>query len=488
MRTLPMTRSSSSSLLAWGLCGVLAASGCQLFDTRGSEGTKKGGPGADLYVGTRSSAVRLGLQHFNGCAILATGEPMGNGDAPVPPSTCVRHPTQEPVPATATPEPMSLLTDTDYFLGQIALMDELSNAHLDPQNPTPALTWITQQSRFKGLDWTGLSTTRDETLPSEGGTAGVYERRVTFGNAAWEQSTDDSFLVELLDSDGVVRDSQSYGRLDFLAENATAGHTKIGWWFNNNGAPQFPGDLAYHPPPPPPPGAPPIGPFSSQTFVRIERTVSTHPSKTFSVPFGLSGDGALRVTWSLLPSQPFHFPVRFVSKDSLASTCFQPDGTPTPCSFGLVPDATFSSPANGAFYVPGEGFDITVAAKDGAGNLLHPPDRLPSWNDYYQGKANGLLYLNLFVLLTTGELDSVAGMALAGPLQEMRFYYEMGKSPWLHTADFMTGGFTDSGNSFLVFPTGAAAVGVLPGGRDAPIPTRYHFQVPTDAKPGTYVL
>src|SRR4051812_8738155 len=100
-----------------GLLGLTSVR-CQVFDTRGSESTPGRGPTSfDPYVGARSAAVRLGLQFFDGCAIYATGEPVGRGNSPVPyPDSCQRHPSQEPVPASATPQPMPLLTNTDYFL------------------------------------------------------------------------------------------------------------------------------------------------------------------------------------------------------------------------------------------------------------------------------------------------------------------------------------------------------------------------------------
>ncbi len=465
---------------------LLAAAGCGLFDTRGAN-TGSGPSNFDPYVGARSPAVRLGLQHFKGCATYATGEPVGKGAADIPyPANCPRHPAQERVPATDTPQPMPLLTEADYFLGQIALTDELTDAHLDPKNPGAATGWITTQSLFKNLDWSGLGTTSDTTEPLEGSTPGIYARRVFFGNSAWQQDRADFFFVEVLDGANAVRAQQTYSRSDFLAENATAGHTKVFWTISNIGAPEFPGDVAIHPPTAAPPGAPPNGPVTSQTMVRMERAISTDPGKTFRIPAGVTGDGAIRVTWSALPDAPFYFPVRFVSSETLPADCFRDDGSRVACTFGVVPQATFSTPQNGTHYVPGEAFDVTVAARDGAGNLLHPPGNLPSWNDYFVGKANGLIYLNLFPLGVIGELDSVAGLALSGPLQDLRFYYDLGKPTFLLTADFMTSGFPDQGTSFLPFPTGAAAVGVLPGGRDAPIPTRYRFRVPDTAPAGTY--
>ncbi|MBX7096694.1 MAG: hypothetical protein K1X89_03190 [Myxococcaceae bacterium] len=475
---------------AWvSLVVVAALSGCQLFDTRAQEGSTRRGPkGFDPYVGGKSGAVRLGLQMFKGCAILATGEPLGKGSAKLDyPDSCPRHPLLPPVPATPTPEPMPIMTGTDYFLGQLALVDEVEGLHDDPSQPAAPAEWITRKSLFNDLDWRGLGVQHDDFLEAGGSPLGTYEKRVTYGGANWMNALDDEFLVELVDGDGNVRSSQSYRRLDFLAQNPIAQHTRVTWSISPVGAPKFPGDLTLHQAPAGGPNDAPVGPPTSTTMVRIELATQAHPEKVVNVPAGLSGDGAFRVSWSQLPNRTFLFPVRFTAPETLPPSCYGADDTKVPCTFGIQPKVTFSTPANGEFYVPGESFEVTAAALDGAGNRLHPADALPSWNEYARGQSNGLMYFNLFPLVAYGEVDSIAGLALTGPTQNMRFSYTRGGRDQLFLADFALGG-ADSGRAMVVFPTPAAAVGALVGGRDAPVPTHYRFTVPADAPAGTYLV
>jgi hypothetical protein len=452
------------------LCLPLLAllSGCQLFDTLGSENGRLQKTAPHPYQGRSGGSIRLALQSFNGCAIHPTGEPVGKGSAPVSyPDACPRHPTQEATPATPTPAPLPLLRGTRYFLGQLALVEQVNNLHLDPTRPSEVLAWM-KAGRFKNLDWSEAAITSDRTVNAERGNGAAYTRELQFGDAAWQRN-DDSIKLELLGPDGEPRAEINYARADFLAENALSGHTRLSWTFNNIAAPAFPGEQVVR--------AAPAMTIATQTLLRIERAISTQPEKTFQVPADLSGDGAIRITWSQLPEEPFHFPVRFL--ESTGETCFTDEGEPAACTFGLQPGVTFSPPENGLFYVPGERFEVTLAARDGEGHLLHPPATLPSWNAYFRGESNGLLYLNSFVLGAYGELDSVSALAIAGPLQQMRFGYQRGASPYLQTGAFQT---PPGGGSSQGLASSAAATRNVAG------TTTRAFTVPLDAPPGTYVL
>lgn len=478
------------------LCTLLlvGASSCNLVNTSDTENTLGRGPKAfDPYTGPASGAIRLGLQVVNGCAILATGEPVSKGGANIPYpdyATCPFPTGDVPLPAQPTP-PMALLSSTKYFLNQITLMEFATNLHTDPQNPSAALTWLRTQTRFKNLDWTGVGISADVWQPSEESLApGYFLHRVTFDNAKWMLSTDDTFKVEVLDTAGAVRESMEYSRSDFLASNTISGHNLFAWENNNIGAPLFPGDLTIHDGPPPPPGFFPPNPVVFRSIGRFDIVGSTHPTKTFTIPVGLKGDGAIRLTWSLMPNDPFYIPVRYLDPAALPPDCYS--GTdPTkrvPCTFGLQPSAVLSPPKNGKFYVPGESFQATLAIKDGAGNLLHPPDQFPSWNDFVYNRANGFLYGAFYHFDVLHERDIISLVNVAGPRQEMRPYYELGgASFWRAPSDqFIKIGNGNIGYNPIV-PV-AAIAGALPGGRDVHPPTTFNYTLPTDAKPGTYNL
>jgi hypothetical protein len=452
---------------------------CNLFNTEDAENAQGRGPKAfDPYAGSASGALRLGLQYLNGCAILATGEPVGKGAANIPyPANCARYDYQDPVPPVDPAPPMPLLAGATYFLNQITLMDYVQNLHKDPRNMAEVATWMTTNTRFAALDWRNLSVISDEfqnTQESLG--PDIYDHWVYFGNANWQLVKDDTFLLEVLDVDGRVRQSQVYEHSDFLAETPRSGHTQLTWINGSIGRPEFPGDLEIHPAPDPGINNPPLSATSYRTKVRIEHVTSTHPTKSFKLDPGLFGDGAIRLTWSQMPFDPFYFPVTFIRQQDLPPTCYKPGDTmPTvACDFGLVPEVTMIPPKNGKFYVPGEELQFRLAVKDGSGNYLHAPDRLPSYNDFLRQQSNGLLYFSFFHLNLLNEADIVTQFNLSGPRQNARPVYELAD-----TKSFYQG-------VFQYFNTDLMAANAVPGLRDAPIPVGTTVILPLDAQPGTY--
>ncbi len=473
---------------------LLALSSCSFFDTQGAEtGISRGAKAFDPYAGPASGAIRLGLQQFNGCAILATGERLAKGSANIPyPDSCATAP---PFPGQPAPTPggatLTLVSGTTYFLGQFAVTNMVLDAHKDPADSAAPVRWMRAAPDFAMLDWTGFGLVNDDIMASGASQAPwAFDRQVMFGGAAWQRETDDTFLLEVLDAEANVRQQISYTRRDFFVQNPIGGHTQTIWRYGPFGPPRFPGDLVPQPIPPPPPAFPPPGPLSSSTSVRFEMHGTTHPEKTFKLSSELAGAGALRVTWSLRPSQPFYFPVSFVQADTLAETCFagDDDSRKVPCDFGLAPEVRFTPPADGEAYAPGERFEVTLAVRDGSGNRLHPRDRFFTYNEQQRGDSNGLLYFSPFAL-TTGERDTIMGMVLAGPLQQMRPFYELKKDTFLMLQDFVEGSTTDTvGTGFDIIPNVLSVVGVVPGGADLAPPTTRRFRVPENAPPGTYVV
>lgn len=148
---------------------VASSTGCNLFETTNAENAAGRGPKAfDPYAGSASGALRLGLQMFNNCAILATGEPVGKGAANIPyPETCgkpgeTRHFALPPVPPVNPAPPMPLLAGATYFLNQITLEEAATNLHTTPGDTAAVANWMKTQTRFAGLDWANLGVVRDE--------------------------------------------------------------------------------------------------------------------------------------------------------------------------------------------------------------------------------------------------------------------------------------------------------------------------------------
>jgi len=105
--------------------------GCGLFDTEDSENAAGRGPKAfDPYAGAASGAIRLGLQMFNGCGVLATGEAVGKGGANISyPATCPRVEYQDPVPPVDPAPPLSLEAGATYFLNQVTITEAVKDMY-----------------------------------------------------------------------------------------------------------------------------------------------------------------------------------------------------------------------------------------------------------------------------------------------------------------------------------------------------------------------
>ncbi|OJT18528.1 hypothetical protein BO221_41485 [Archangium sp. Cb G35] len=460
---------------------VALVASCDLFNVEDSEGTRgRGAKAFDPYSSSASGAISLSLMAFNGCAILPNGEPVTRGD--LDPAT-FPYPDQCEFlndgffglgPSRPPSARLTLVRNSLYFLRELSLMDALVNsAHMNFADKQAPATWMRKHSRFKSLDWSGLTVGR-ENWKSLG--FGSFQREVFYENAAWMLSNDDTLKVEVIDAGGTIRTTQTYGRQEFLAENPVTGRTRASWMTTGVGAPRFPGDTE------PQPGS--YNPPVYHTGVKVSFANSTNPFKTFRTP-DISGEGAIRVTWSLMPDEPFLFPVTFVSEQDRESTCYEldADGLATdkavPCGFGLEQQLRINKPGNGKYFLPGDTLDLLVSLQDGDGHGLHPRDLMPSWNDFMGGSSNGLGYFNDRMLLNFRDTSSTeSGFKVVGPLQDLKTVYGTYSLPYFS--------YPVSGEpQFYVTPGMPDA---FPGYAAAKQPTRYSVKLSDDAKPGTYMV
>ncbi|KFE68357.1 hypothetical protein [Hyalangium minutum] len=479
----PVSLSVWPRLLACAL--LLPALACNLLDVSSTENLADG-RGArvfDPYQSSNSGAIRLSLQWYNGCAVIPTGQvvPKNSADIDYPadyPDDCPSSIAIDGVPPYAPPGKITLVTNTNYFFNQFTVTDTRVNLHTNSKALSEPLNWITKESRFKSLDWSGVGLVNDDWV-YQVGVPGVsqdrWHRIVNFENAAWRRATGDTFKVEILDSEGTVRGTPvEYSRAEFLVSTPYAGHSHFGWRMENVLPPRFPGDLETHALPEIP-GYPPQAPVF-RTTARLDIVGSTNPFKTFRVP-DLQGEGAVRVTWSQMPNEPFYFPVTFVAPQDLPVTCFAEDGTTSAqCGFGVDPNLRIVAPTNGKYFEPGEVMNLFIDVRDTNGKRLHTPDMLPSGVAAVSNQSNGLLYPSLPYIERTLELDMIPIVNIAGPIHKL-----INRSNPKEPAQYFTNGYSYSTPSeTATTPLNSAEFG-------QEWATRVGTQLPPNAEPGTYV-
>ncbi len=419
-----------------------------------------------------AAPLRLALESVNGCAVLPSGDTVSRGKVAIPyPSKCESLDDEAYAPAPPKAR-LELAPDRTYVLNQVTLVHQVVGKHQSLTDVQAPLKWMTTQSRFKRLDWKGAAVAHDDwTFVNP--RFNLWQREVFYGGAAWMQQKDDTFLVELLDGAGAVRSQARYRRADFWSESPITGHTRVSWRVYGIPPPTPPGTKA-------PPGEP-VQPSSFITTVRVDLAGALDPSLTVSTQ-GLKGDGAVRVTWSALPKEPFYFPFTVVDPAQAEPTCFK-GGAKVRCDFGLAPDIALRPPAGGKrHYAPGEELLFDFKVRDGAGSLIHSEERFASYTDFFAGKANGILYYRTG-LQRANDLNYMTLYKIIGPLQDVAGTVDSSGPSRYYQFPPQLGG--DHAEGEMVSP--AAAMNSPPGLVDVAWPTRYPLVLPKDAKPGTYL-
>ncbi|MDY7229629.1 hypothetical protein [Hyalangium rubrum] len=472
------------NLLTGALCALfLSTLGCNLLDVTDPENaTGRGARAFDPYQSSNSGAIRLSLQMYNGCASMPNGQVVmkNTGVMPGYPETC-----ESPVeidgqpPRNLPPGKLQIITNTDYFLNQLTVMDVRVNLHNDPTRLGEVVSWLRNESRFKKLDWRNVGQVDDEWLFFEGtpgATQDYWSRRVYFDNANWRNVKDDAFIIEVLDRDGTVKAKERYLRSEFIANTPSAGHSRFAWHLERVLPPAFPGDTSIRPLPVIP-GFPPEPPLT-RSVARLDFVGSTNPFKTFRIPADLVGDGSIRVTWTQMEDDPFYFPVEFVTAQGAASTCYDANNNEVRCGFGIDPHLKMVAPSGPeGYYKPGDTLDWFVDLRDDQGNRLHKPDELPSGMDVLTDKANGLLYMNIPYYERTTEVDSIPLITFAGPLNKMRTRGNPKVREHYYSPDILPYSIV---NETATAPLNTAEITQKWG-------TRYRSTLPTNVEAGTYV-
>jgi len=170
----------------------------------------------------------------------------------------------------------------------------------------------------------------------------------------------------------------------------------------------------------------------------------------------------------------------------------------TPYRHGFEPQLEIvTTPANGQFFVPGEGFDFRVTYRDASGNRLNPPGSLPSYAEFTGDQIDsGVRYydgfrqvLTVYYALKHREGNNI--WAFTGPTSKLKTSGHV-----VPLSDFFTLAFTQIPMATIPEDGYTSVFNLVPNPAyelDPFLSTQrpsdiVHVTVPTDAQPGTYML
>jgi hypothetical protein len=397
----------------------------------------------------------------------------GHGDPPPEPraATALASTTATPIGLAIEVEngvakPISVRAGQTFYLNQIDIRSFL-NTTVDE-----GVAGLARQGDFASLVWAGIREV-DEAPIILGNADGTFTRRRYFRFASW-MDVQNTFSVQQVDAHGHATAppvSVSSG-LEFFPQDSDDyfdRRFRAIQWLNNC---QTQSDCT--------------GATSFQEEALVELRYAQHPEKTFVIQPATT---ALQVSWSLHGGAPYSVPVTQVASPAY--------------DYGFSIDIQPLTPPNrDGTYSPGSDITFQATLRDGAGNRLHPPGAMPTYNEVIFG-ANpaGIQYYRAFFDPTTTyyrrkhrERNMI--VEFLGPAQNAQPIRHLAPlSEFLAPPDVQDiANFTDDGvyAQFKLFPTShdlfGGAFDPAHAAWNNPVSDTWTNHVPTDAVPGTYFV
>jgi hypothetical protein len=228
------------------------------------------------------------------------------------------------------------------------------------------------------------------------------------------------------------------------------------------------------------------GATSFEEEALVELRYAMHPEHTFTLH---PATAALRLRWSWR-SQPYTIPVTQVASPSFA--------------YGFAIDVEpVTAPRSDGTYAPGSDIEFRITLRDGAGNRLHPPGALPTYNEVAFGANEpGIQYYRAFFDPTTTywrrkHRERMLMAELLGPAQNaqaIRTIIDLDKfiDPAIDVQTTATLAVDGVHAEFRTFPTShdlfGGAFDPAHAGWAAPVPDTWTHTVPANAPAGTYYM
>lgn len=319
---------------------------------------------------------------------------------------------------------------------------------------------------FQALDWGGVSLA-DQAVVEQQNADGTWIRRRFYREAEWMDQPS-AFLIEQLDAQG-----NPSGAPLTVDTGLADKRTPIDSFFVRRlRAIQWTYDCATTS------DCSSATKFGEEALVELRDANGSHPNVVLG-----AATTQLRVRWSLRWNTPWTISVQQVQNPKY-DYGFQVDLDPV------------TAPRNDGTYAPGQQITFRVTLRDGAGNRLHAPGQLPTYEQYLEGVDSGIQYYRFFqepyaTYYRRKHREHHLLVGLSGPAQDIQPIHTI--TDIFADTDFQTNAVVTalpSRDGFFATASEIPSFGTLLGGPPAwtnAVADTVSFNVPSDAKPGTYV-
>lgn len=356
--------------------------------------------------------------------------------------------------------PLTLRAGQRFYINQIDIRTE--NLGVTADQGVASLDLI---GDFANLDWRGVSL-RDTSFAGQN-MDGTFTRRRFYRDAPWMERSSQILLWQvdsngrLLDLPAIVnigRDDRGAIWDDFFVRRLRA----IQWTYDCGGPQNCDGAQN----------------FSEEALLEVRH--SRHPERTFKIHPRAS---AFKLMWTLQGGRSYTIPVTQQAAPTYAYG-FQMDVKP------------ITPPRSNGTYAPGTNLEFQITLRDGEGKRLHPEGSLPTFNQVMFGTATaetGITYWNGFAervvtYYRRKHKERMFASMIIGPAQDVkpiRSYLELEDfvgGPVFETSNYDTEGVFSRARGFPAFNE------IFTNQWDIPQSDRFTFQLPNDARSGTYYI
>ncbi len=372
----------------------------------------------------------------------------------------------------ATPEaPVGLALDIENGVGQPLAVRAGQRFFVDQIDIRATLTaerdegvdGLKREGDFAGLDWRGLELRDVEPVPTPN-PDGTFTRRRFYRGARWMEG-DSALIVEQLDGAGRLQAPPWSARIG----TGDRARPSDEFFVRRLRAIQYSDDCAT------PVDCSSATHYLAEALVELRHAVRAGPALALQ-----PRTTVLRVRW-LGAGRPREYTIPLTQVSSPRYSY----------GFGIEIDALTPPSADGT-YEPGSALAFRVTYRDGAGQRLHPQGALPTYVEAASDEA-GLQYWNPGERVATywrrkhREHQMVA--SITGPAQQIQAIRSpLGAADLASPDGVVTSGVLERDGVFAQAWSFPSFLDLLTGNLSAPISDEFHFQLPANAPPGTYLV